>query len=94
MTIGQVRKRTAKIETVLNWRSVIHGSEVVFLDGKDHQLLENLISHHKLFACARDISVIVEDSHASVASDLHLNGNVTGEISMDLCFLSKMHSWV
>ena len=94
VTIGQIRKRTAQIETVLNGRSVIHGSEVVFLDSKDHQLFENLISHHKLFACARDISVVVQDSHAGVASDLHLNGNITGEISMDLCFLRGMHSRV
>ena len=94
MAVGQVSKRAAKVETVLNWRSVVHGSEVVLLDRQDHQLLKDLVTHHKLFARARDISVVVQDSHASVTSDLHLHCNVASEISMNLSLFGRMHSRV
>jgi hypothetical protein len=47
-----------------------------------------------LFASSGDISVVVQDSHASVTSDLDLNGDIASEIGVDLCFLGRVHSGV
>jgi hypothetical protein len=94
VTIGQIRKRTAQIETVLNGRAVVHGSEVVLLDGQDHQLLENLVTHHELLGSTRNISVVVENSHTSETSDLDLNCDVTGQIGVDLGLLGGVHTGV
>ena len=94
VTISEIGERAAQVETVFNGRSVVHGSEVVLLDGQDHQLLKDLVSHHELFASARDVSVVVQNSHASVTSNLYLYSDIASEIGMNLCFLSRVNSWV
>ena len=94
MAVGQISKRASQIEAVLNRGPVIHRSEVVFLDGENHKLLEDLVAHHELFAGAGDVSVVVQNSHAGIASDLHLHSNVASEISMDLSLLCGMNSRV
>ena len=66
----------------------------MLLDRQDHQLLEDLVAHHELLASARDVSVVVQNSHAGIASDLHLHSNVASEISMDLSLLGGMNSRV
>ena len=64
MSIRQVSKSTAKIETCLNWGPVVHGPEIMFLNREDHEAFENLVAHEELFASARDVTVVMEDSHA------------------------------
>ena len=36
----------------------------------------------------------MEDSHASVSGDVHLHGNVPGEVSVDLGLFGWVHSGV
>ena len=94
VTISEIGERAAQVETVFNGRSVVHGSEVVLLDGQDHQLLKDLVSHHELFASARDVSVVVQNSHAGVTCYLDLNSDEASQIGVNLCFLGGMYSGV
>jgi hypothetical protein len=94
VTVGQVGKGAAQVETVFDRGSVVHRSEVVLLDCQDHQLLKDLVSHHKLFASARNVSVVVQNSHACESGDLNLHSDVTGQISVDLSLFGGMDSGV
>ena len=90
MTVSQIGQRAAKVKTVLNRRTVVHGSEEVLLDGEDHQLLKDLITHQELLCSTRNVSVVVQNSHACETGDLYLNSNITGQISVNL----SLFSWV
>ena len=68
------------------------GSEVVLLNGKDHKLLENLVSHKELLGGSGDVSVVVEDSHSSISGDMDLHGDVSLKVSVNLSLLGGMHS--
>ncbi len=50
--------------------------------------------YQELLGGSGDISVVVEDSHASISGDMHLHGDLSAQISLDLCLLGWMHSWV
>ena len=63
-------------------------------DRQDHQLLEDLVAHHELLASARDVSVVVQNSHAGVTCYLDLNSDVASQIGVNLCFLGGMYSGV
>jgi hypothetical protein len=66
----------------------------VLFDGKDHELLENLVSHYELLGGSRDVSVVVEDSHTSESGDLDLHGDVPLEVSVDFGLLAGVDSGV
>lgn len=41
-------------------------------DRQNHDLLEEAITHHELLGSTRNVTVVVEDTHACETSDLHL----------------------
>eukprot|EP00353_Schmidingerella_taraikaensis_P013931 CAMPEP_0185572314 /NCGR_PEP_ID=MMETSP0434-20130131/4270_1 /TAXON_ID=626734 ORGANISM="Favella taraikaensis, Strain Fe Narragansett Bay" /NCGR_SAMPLE_ID=MMETSP0434 /ASSEMBLY_ACC=CAM_ASM_000379 /LENGTH=221 /DNA_ID=CAMNT_0028188149 /DNA_START=247 /DNA_END=913 /DNA_ORIENTATION=- len=94
VSIGQVSEGAAEEEGVLDGGLVVHGAEVVLADGQDHQLLEEAIAHHELLGGAGDVSVVVEDAHAGEASDLHLEGNVGGQIRVNHSLASGVRTHV
>ena len=67
---------TNQVEGLLDRGIVVHWSEEVFSDGQDHNFFKEAISHHELFCCTRDVSVVMEDSHCRVASDMRLQNDV------------------
>lgn len=81
-------------ESVLNGGPVAHGAEEVFLEGKDHQLLKEAVSHHKLFGGARDVAIVVQNAHACEARDLHLKCHMRGQVDVDLDFASWVSAHV
>ena len=70
-------RHTYDEEGVLDRGLVVHGAEVVLTERQDHKLLEEAVAHHELLGGARNVAVIVEDAHASEASDLDLQGDVS-----------------
>ena len=70
--------KSYNIEVIFDGGSVVHGSEEHFFDLENHDLLEDLVTHHELFASSGDQSVVVKDSHTSVSGDVHLHGDVSG----------------
>ena len=83
---------TYEEESVLDRSLVVHGAEVVLAERQDHKLLEEAVAHHELFRGARDVAVVVEETHAGEASDLDLEGNVGGEIDCNLSLASRVSS--
>ena len=71
-------------EGVLDGGLVVHGAEVVLTERQDHKLLEEAVAHHELLGGARNVAVVVEDAHASEASDLDLQGDVIREVNSNL----------
>ena len=64
----------------------------MLLDGKDHQLFKDLVTHEELLRSTGNVSVVVHDSHASESGNVHLHGDVSGQISMNLGLLAGMNS--
>ena len=81
-------------EGVLNGCLVHHGSEEVITDGKDHQLFQEAVAHHELLGCARNVPVVVQDAHARETSHLHLQGDVSAQVDVDLYFANRVGSHV
>jgi len=54
---------------------------------KCHKLLEESVSHHKLFSGTADVAVVMQDAHASETCDVHLKSNVLGHVNVDCGFL-------
>ena len=69
---------------VLDGSLVHHRAEEVFTDRQDHELLKEAISEHKLLRGARDITVVVQNTHARETSNLYLKGHVLAQIDVDL----------
>ena len=84
LDIVESAKDTYDEEGVLDGGLVVHGAEVVLAERQDHKLLEEAVAHHELLGGARDVAVIVEDAHASEASDLDLEGDVGRQINSNL----------
>lgn len=61
----------------------------MFLELEDHQLLQEAITHHKLLRGTRDVTVVVEESHAWETGDVHLKGNVASHVDVSLSLLSS-----
>lgn len=52
--------------------------------GQDHELLEEAITHHELLRGTGDVSIVVQNAHASESGDLDLEGDVGGEVDLNL----------
>ena len=52
-------------------------------NSQDHKLFEEFVTHHKLLAGTRDVSIVVEDTHTGEPGDLNLKGDVGAEITVD-----------
>lgn len=72
----------------------MEGSEVLLLQCQNHKLLEQFVAHQELLASPRDVSVVVEDPHATVSCDVHLQGHEPGQVQVDLGLLGRVHSWI
>ena len=94
VAVGEVGQRASQVEAVFNRGAVVHGSEVVLFDRQDHKLLEDLVAHQELFGRTRDVTVVVQDSHASETGDLHLDSDVAGQVSLDLGLFRGVHTGV
>ena len=66
----------------------------MLLDGEDHQLFKDFVSHEELLGCSGDVSVVVEDPHARVSGRVYLDGNVSSQIKVVLGLLGWVHSRV
>lgn len=60
----------------------------MLFNSQNHYLFVDFISHEELLGGSRDVSVVVEDSHAVVSGDVHLHGDVSAEIGMNLGLFS------
>ena len=65
----------------------MHWSKEVFPNGQNHNFFQETISHHELLGGARDVSVVVKNSHGRVASDVGLKDDVRSQVDIDLCLL-------
>ena len=72
---------------MLDWSLVVHWSEEMLANGHDHNFFEEAISHHKLLCGARDVSVVVKNSHCGEAGDMGLQNDVRTQINVDYCLL-------
>ena len=79
--------KTYQEECLLDWGLVVHWSEEVFPNCQNHDFFEETISHHKLLGGARDISVVVQNSHGRIAGDVSLEDDVSSQVDIDLCLL-------
>ena len=59
---------------------------------QDHNPLKEFVTHHELFGGTRDVPVVVEDSHAGIASDVSLEDHMVSQIDICLCFLRGPNS--
>ena len=64
----------------------------MLLDSKDHELLQDFVTHEELLGSSRDVSVVVKDSHACESGNMHLHRDVSGQISVDLGLFGWMDS--
>ena len=94
MSIGKISKSTSEIERVFNWRGVVHGSEEVVLGGEDNDLFKKAVAHQELLSSSGDVSVTVLNSHARESGLLHLKGNSSGHVDVDLSLLRGMNTRV
>ena len=85
---------TYNVERVLDWRLVVHWSEEVVLDCQDDGLLQEFVTHQKLFAGPRNISVTMFNTHTSESSLLHLESYKLCEIEANLSLLRGVDTWV
>ena len=67
---------TYEVEGIFDWRSVVHWSEEMVLEGQDNDLFKKFVAHQELFARSRDVSVSVLKSHTSESSLLELSSYV------------------
>ena len=63
-------------------------------DRQDHKLLEETIAHHELLGGAGDVAVVVQEAHASEASDLDLESHMRGQIDSDLSLARRVSTHV
>ena len=77
--------KTYQEEGLLDGGLVVHWSEEVFPNGQNHNFFEEAISHHELLGSTRDVSIVVENSHGWVASNVGLEDDVRSQVDIDLC---------
>ena len=84
-------KTTYHEEGVLDGCLVHDGAEEVFTERQDHELLKEAVAEHELLGGTRDVAVVVEDTHACVTRDLHLESDVLAEVdALDLGLLGSV----
>ena len=74
---------------VFDWGLVVHGAEEVFTEGKDHELLKEAITEHKLLGGTGNVAVVVQDSHTSVTSNLNLKSYMVSKIRVSLSLAGR-----
>ena len=80
---------TYEEEGVLNGGLVVHRSEIVLFDLQDHKLFKELITHKELLGGTWDVSVVVEDSHTGISSNLNLKSQVSLHGDVDIGLLGR-----
>ena len=59
----------------------------MILKDQDHEALEESISHHELFGCSRNVSVVMQNTELSVPRDMGLQSDLQSHVCLQLSLL-------
>ena len=59
----------------------------MLLELQYHQLLQEPVAHEELFSGARNVAVVVHDTHSCETSNLNLNGDVLVHVGIEVSLL-------
>ena len=95
MAVGEIGESSSEEVSLFDGGSVAVRAEELVSEGQDHKLLHKFVTHHELFGGARNIPVVVHDSHSCETSDLHLESEVVLHVDVDgRLFGAERAGWV
>ena len=72
---------------MLDWRPVVHGLEVMFLDSHDHDLFHKAVTHHELLGGSRNVAIVVQDTQTRVTRNVGLQSHLVSHVCLQLGLL-------
>lgn len=90
VAVSKIGEGSSEEVSLFDGGAVAVGAEELVSEGQDHKLLHKFVAHHKLLGGARNVPVVVHDSHSRETSDLHLESEVVLHVDVNgRLFLSK-----
>ena len=59
-------------------------------EAKNHDLFEVFVAHHELLGGAGNVAIVVENAHAGVSGDVHLESDVGSHIEVGVDSLGRI----
>ena len=56
---------------------------------KDHQLFKEAITHHKLFGCSANVTVIVQNAHSCESCNVNLKSHMRSHLHINVGLLCR-----
>ena len=83
VAVGKIGEGSSEEVSLFDRGSVAVRAEELVSEGQDHKLLHKFVAHHELFGGARNVPVVVHDSHSCETSNLHLESEVVLHVNVN-----------